>query len=357
MAAIFDSPRKGRGATIAPPPRYLEVEREDFDDGWPTDAERLPKLATVVTVEAARTIISRNQSPDLPFELSINPYRGCEHGCIYCYARPSHAFLDLSPGLDFESRLYAKTNAPELLLAELSAPNYRCSPIALGANTDAYQPIERKYRITRRILEVLAEVEHPVTIVTKAALIERDIDLLAAMAEKTLTLVFVSITTLDQQLARRMEPRATAPARRLETIRRLSAAGIRTGVMVAPVIAALNDEDLESILNAAASAGASSAAYVVLRLPLEISPLFQTWLAAHYPLRAAKVMSLIRDMRGGQVYESGFGTRMKGRGPIAELLGRRFKRSCGELGLNRQPVQLDTNRFKKPAADGQFALF
>jgi DNA repair photolyase len=347
--------RKGRGATITPKPRYLEVEREDFDDGWSLD-EEIPRLATTVTTESARSIISRNQSPDLPFDQSINPYRGCEHGCVYCYARPTHAYLDLSPGLDFESRLFAKTNAATLLRQELAAPSYRVSPIALGANTDAYQPIERKLRITREILDVLAEVRHPVTIVTKSALIERDVDILATLAESSLVDVFVSVTSLDHSLARRMEPRATAPRRRIETIRRLSSAGIPTGVMLAPVIAGLNDDDMEAILESAAAAGATTAAYIVLRLPLEVSPLFQTWVTTHYPLRAAKVMTLMRDIRSGRDYESEFGRRMKGRGPIAELIARRFTRCCRKLGLNRERLTLNTEVFRPPC-DGQLTLF
>lgn len=350
-------PLKGRGATIALSPRFLDVERDDFDDGWGSEPDANPKLATIVTNETARTIISRNTSPDLPFEQSINPYRGCEHGCVYCYARPTHAYLDLSPGLDFESRLFAKTNAATLLRNELSAAGYRCSPIALGANTDAYQPIERKLRITRELLEVLAETQHPVTIVTKSALIERDIDVLSVLAESSLVEVFVSVTSLDHGLARRMEPRATAPLRRLETIRRLSQAGIPVGVMVAPVIAGLNDEDLEKILTAASTAGAVTAAYIVLRLPLEVSPLFQAWVTEHYPLRAAKIMSVMRAMRGGQDYESTFGQRMKGRGPFAQLLAQRFARACRELGLNRQRLELTTELFRKPSTGGQFALF
>ncbi len=349
--------RKGRGATITPPPRYLDVEREDFDDGWTTDSEPPPKLATMVTKETARSIISHNQSPDLPFDQSINPYRGCEHGCVYCYARPTHAYLDLSPGLDFESRLFAKINAASLLRRELSAPGYQCSPIALGANTDAYQPIERRFKITREILKVLTELKHPVTIVTKAALIERDVDLLATLAESSLVEVFISITSLDHTLARRMEPRATAPLRRLETIRRLSRAGIPTGVMLAPVIAGLNDGDMERILADASDAGAVTAAYIILRLPLEVSPVFQAWVAEHYPLRAAKVMSLMRAMRGGADYESGFGQRMKGRGPIAALLARRFALACRELGLNQNRSALNTGLFQKPNPSGQLGLF
>jgi DNA repair photolyase len=349
-------PPRGRGATFAPASRYLDVEREDFDDGWEA-ADAPPRLATTVTPERARTIISRNQSPDLPFSQSINPYRGCEHGCVYCYARPTHAYLDLSPGLDFESRLYAKTNAAELLRAELARPGYECSPLALGANTDAYQPIERRLRLTRSILEVLLEVRHPVTLVTKSALVERDVDLLAALAAENLAEVFVSITTLDHALARRMEPRATAPRRRVETIRRLTAAGIPTGVMFAPAIPGLNDDALEDVLAAAAGAGASAAAYIVLRLPLEISPLFRTWLAEHYPLRAGKVMSHVQGMRGGRDYDSSFGARMKGQGAVAALLARRFEQAVRRVGLKRTRSPLDITRFRAPGPAGQLALF
>lgn len=348
---------KGRGATITPQPRYLRDEHDDFDDGWVGDLEAPPKLITTVTDETARSIISRNQSPDLPFNQSVNPYRGCEHGCVYCYARPTHAYLDLSPGLDFESRLFAKRNAASLLRKELGATNYECSPIALGSNTEAYQPIERKLRITRELLEVFVATRHPITIVTKAALIERDIDLLTTLAESSLVEVYVSVTSLDHALARRMEPRATAPSRRIETIRRLHGAGIPTGVMLAPIIAGLNDDEMEKILSTAAEAGAISASYIVQRLPLEVSPLFQAWLDEHYPLRAGKVMNLMRAMRGGHDYESDFARRMKGRGPIAELLASRFKVASRALGLNQRRSTLDTTLFRKPEQAGQLNLF
>jgi DNA repair photolyase len=357
MSASSNSKPPGRGATFSPPPRYLDVEQDDFDDGWSGELEPAAKLKTTVMNETARSIISRNQSPDLPFDQSINPYRGCEHGCVYCYARPSHAYLDLSPGLDFESRLFAKRNAAALLRQELSAVAYACSPIALGANTDAYQPIERKLRITRELLEVFVETRHPVTIVTKAALIERDIDLLTMLAESNLVEVFVSVTSLDHQLARRMEPRATAPMRRIETLRRLASVGIPTGVMLAPMIAGLNDDEMEKILEAASAAGAQKASYIILRLPLELDALFQGWLDQHYPLRAGKVMNLMRSMRGGKVYESGFGARMKGRGPIAELMARRFSVASRALGVNSQRSALDTTHFRKPSPHGQLGLF
>ena len=350
---------KGRGATLAPSPRYLATTREEFDDGW-TELDERPKLTTTITSEWVKTIISRNKSPDLPFEQSINPYRGCEHGCVYCYARPTHAYLDLSPGLDFESRLFAKMNAPEVLREELAHAKYQCSPIALGANTDAYQPCERQLEITRKVLTVLSATGHPVTLVTKAALIERDIDLLGALAARTLVEVFVSVTTLDHALARKMEPRATAPMRRLETIRRLTNAGIPVGVMIAPLIPGLNDDELETILEQAAACGARTASYVMLRLPREVSPLFQAWLEQHYPLRAQKVMNAIRNLRGGRDYESEFGTRMHGRGPFAEIIRARFARARQHFKLNSQRTTLSCAHFMAPtpaASNLQLSLF
>lgn len=356
--ATGSTPRKGRGASINPDPRYLDVTREPFDDGWGADDEPAPPLRTQVTEERARTIIARNDSPDIPFRASINPYRGCEHGCIYCYARPTHAYLDLSPGLDFESRLFAKVNAAELLRTELSRPGYRPELIALGANTDPYQPIERDLEITRRVIEVLAGCHHPIAIVTKSAMVERDLDLLAPMAEKKLVRVFVSITTLDHQLARRMEPRATAPRRRVETLRRLSAAGVPVGVMFAPVIPALNDADMERVLEAAAEAGARRAGYVMIRLPLEIKDLFRDWLAQHYPLKARHVMSIIQDLQGGKDYRAEFGTRQTGTGHYAELIARRFQLSCERLGLNTGDQALSTQHFRPPTAHrNQLSLF
>jgi DNA repair photolyase len=352
------SPRKGRGASLSPDPRYLDTTREDFDDGWDGDAEPPPPLRTVVKEEKARSIIARNDSPDIPFRASINPYRGCEHGCIYCYARPTHAYLDLSPGVDFESRLFAKANAADLLRAELGRPGYRPELIALGANTDPYQPIERLRLITRRVIEVLAECNHPLGIVTKSALVERDIDLLAPMAARNLVNVFVSITTLDHELARRMEPRATAPRRRIETLRRLSAAGIPVGVMFAPVIPALNDSDMERVLAAAAGAGARHAGYVMIRLPLEIKDLFRDWLEKHYPLKAAHVMSVIRDLREGRDYRADFATRQTGTGPYAALVQRRFRLACERLGLNRNNPRPTDALFTPPSAHrDQLSLF
>ncbi|MBI2317429.1 MAG: PA0069 family radical SAM protein [Betaproteobacteria bacterium] len=360
--------RKGRGAGINPEGRFEGFAREAFDDGWaqaPAVQEArgepagAPALETHVTIERAKSIISRNDSPDIPFSRSINPYRGCEHGCIYCYARPSHAYLNLSPGVDFETRLFAKANAAELLRAELSRPGYECDMIALGANTDPYQPIERKYRITRGILEVLAECKHPVAIVTKNALIERDTDILSEMARKNLARVFISLCNLDPDLARRLEPRCSAPARRLEAIRRLSARGIPVGVIVAPVIPFLTDDQVESVLEAAFKAGAREADYTLLRLPYEVKDLFRDWLETHYPLKARHVMSRVNAMRGGRDNDAQFGSRMCGSGEFAALLRMRFEIACERLGFNARGDRraLDTTRFRPPHRDGQLELF
>ncbi|HEU0202987.1 MAG TPA: PA0069 family radical SAM protein [Burkholderiaceae bacterium] len=356
------APVKGRGAPSNIEGRFEVWQREGADDGWsgPDEApgDEPPPPATQVIVEQAKSIISRNDSPDLPFEQSINPYRGCEHGCVYCYARPSHGYLGLSPGLDFETRIVAKTNAAEVLRKELAAPSYRCKLISIGVNTDAYQPVERELRITRSILEVLAEYEHPAALITKSALIERDIDLLAPMAAKNLVRAFVSITNFDAALARKLEPRAAAPYRRVETIRRLAAAGIPVGVMVAPVIPFMTDRDLEEILERAREAGATSAGYVLLRLPNEVAPLFKEWLATHYPLKADHVMSLVRQMRGGKDYDANFATRQRGTGIFATLLEQRFRLACQRLGLNQdREAPLDATRFKPPRSDAQLALF
>ena len=351
------APVKGRGATFNPANRFRRDAREASDDGWPAvgnDEDATPPPRTIVTIQKARTIIARNDSPDIPFTQSINPYQGCEHGCIYCYARPSHAYLDLSPGIDFETRLYAKPDAARLLREELAKPGYRCDPIALGSNTDPYQPIEREWKVTRAILEVLVEHEHPFTIVTKSALVERDIDLIAPMARKRMARVYLSITTLDRELARRLEPRATAPQRRLQAVRTLADAGIPVGVMVAPLIPQLNDRDLEAILEAAAEHGARSAGWTLLRLPHEVAPLFRAWLDTHYPLRAAHVMSLVQQMRGGRDYDATFGARMRGSGTFAELLEKRFAIACKRLRLNhgrRDHAGLDTSRFRAPVMD------
>ena len=352
----------GRGAKSNATGRYESLVREAFDDGWTELDEPPKKLRTVLHLERAKKIITTNDSPDIGFDRSINPYRGCEHGCIYCYARPSHAYLELSPGLDFETKLYAKTNAAELLRAELAKPGYKCSPIALGANTDCYQPIERKYRITRLILEILAECEHPVTMVTKSALVERDLDLLAPMAKKNLVKVFVSIGTLDRALARKLEPRAASPQRRLDVIRSLHAQQVPCGVMVAALIPALNDKTLEHVLEEAAKAGAAEAAYVLMRLPNELKDLFKEWLAANYPARADHVISIVRQIRGGKDNDPRFGSRMTGTGNFAELIGKRFDIACRRFGLNghagaRRPPELDCSRFRKPSPSGQMALF
>jgi DNA repair photolyase len=315
------------------------------------DVEPVP-LRTTVTIQPARTIIARNASPDIPFTQSINPYQGCEHGCIYCYARPTHAYHDLSPGLDFETKLFAKPNAPVLLRAELAKIGYRCDPIALGTNTDPYQPIEREWKVTRAILEVLCEHEHPFTIVTKSALVERDLDLIAPMAAKNMARVYISITTLDKELARSLEPRAATPPRRLQAIKTMSDAGVPVGVLTAPVIPQLNDRDLEAILEAAAASGARYAGWIMLRLPLEVAPLFRDWLDAHYPLRAEHVMSVLRQLRGGRDYDARFGQRMRGTGPFAELIEKRFALACRRLGLNRDHAPLDTSRFCPPVPAG-----
>jgi len=341
--------RTGRGAGSNPPGRFERVVTEPVDDGWGGLEEPLPVLATTVQVETARSIIARNRSPDVPFDQSINPYRGCEHGCVYCYARPSHATMSLSPGLDFETRLFYKANAASLLEKELAARNYRCSPIALGANTDPYQPIERERKVTRAILETLSRYEHPATIVTKgAALIARDLDLLVDMARRNLVAVYVSVATLDKALKRTLEPRAASPAARLAIIRRLADAGVPVGVLVAPVIPVLNDHEMERILEAAADAGASSASYILLRLPHEVKTLFRQWLDDHEPLKSAHVMSRIHELRGGHDNDPRFGSRHRGEGPFAELFAKRFAVARRRLGFSDERIDLDTSRFRPP---------
>ena len=348
---------RGRGAVSNASGRYERESRVLVDDGWGRDDEPLPPLKTEVTVDSTRTIIARNKSPDISFDRSINPYRGCEHGCIYCFARPTHAYLGLSPGADFESRLFAKPDAAKLLARELSAPNYVPRTIAIGTDTDPYQPLEKRMRIMRGILEVLYEFRHPVGIVTKSALVLRDLDLLAPMAALGLAKVALSVTTLDRKLARTMEPRASTPPRRLEAIRGLREAGVPAGVMFAPVIPALNDEELESVLAAASEAGAQSAGYVLLRLPLEIKDLFREWLEANEPGRARHVISLVRSMRGGKDYDSAWHSRMRGTGPYAEMIAKRFQLAVKKLGLNRDSRPLDLSQFRKPAQAGdQLAL-
>jgi DNA repair photolyase len=353
--ALPDQAIKGRGAVSNRVSRYFREERARTADGWDTpEDEDLPPLRTTVMRDATRTIIARNESPDIGFDRSINPYRGCEHGCIYCFARPTHAYLGLSPGLDFETKLLMKPDAARLLEQELRKPGYEPAVIAMGTNTDPYQPIEREHRITRGILEVLRDFNHPVGIVTKSALIQRDIDILAPMAEKRLAHAFVSITTLDRDLARKMEPRAATPPRRLETIRVLAAAGIPVGVMAAPMIPALNDHEMETILEAAAVAGASAAGYTALRLPLEIKELFREWLETHVPGRAQHVLERVRDMRGGELYDSSWGKRMKGTGPYAALLKQRFAVARKRLGLERSSErwEFDLTLFKPPPQAG-----
>ncbi len=352
-------PRKGRGAGSNESGRFETEKRVPFDDGWGSSEEAPARLATTLSVDATRTIIARNDSPDIGFDRSINPYRGCEHGCIYCYARPSHAYLGLSPGLDFETRIFYKPNAAVLLRDELRKKGYVCRPMALGSNTDPYQPAERRLGVTRSILEVLREFHHPVTIVTKGALIQRDIDILSDMAKEKLAVVTVSVTTLDRDLARVMEPRAATPERRIETITALSKAGVPTGVLSAPMIPALNDREMEAILARAREAGASVAGYTLLRLPLELKALFKEWLETHEPKKASHVLSLVAQCHGGKIYDSAWSKRMVGGGPYAEMLAARFDRACRKLGYSaRSTHMLDTSRFRPPAQKGdQLALF
>ncbi|GLI24615.1 radical SAM protein [Xanthobacter flavus] len=344
--------RRGRGAVSNTAGRFEPAARVLFDDGWQT-LEDLPPFRTEVTEERARTIITRNQSPDIAFDRSINAYRGCEHGCIYCFARPTHAYQGLSAGLDFETKLFVKPDAPELLARELSQPSYKPRVIAMGTNTDPYQPIERRYELTRRILEVLADFGHPVGIVTKSALVVRDIDILGPMAEKGLAKVAISMTTLDPHLSRTMEPRAASPHVRLGTIRRLADAGIPTAVLTAPLIPALNDMEIERILDAAKAAGASEAGYVMLRLPLEIADLFREWLVANFPDKARHVLNLIRQMHGGKDYDSTFGRRGRGEGPYAWTVGRRFEIAARRLGLAGRGLKLTTEHFRHPKQAGE----
>jgi DNA repair photolyase len=345
--------RKGRGAVSNLQGRYEVNGREEFDDGWVRDDDEdgaPTAFKTQVTDEYAKTILSRNASPDIPFNVSLNPYRGCEHGCIYCFARPSHSYLGLSPGLDFETRLFAKVNAPDLLRRELAKPSYVPESIALGVNTDAYQPCERQFGLTRRVLEVLNECEHPVGLITKSSLIERDID--SAMAARRQACASITITTLDPDISRTLEPRAAAPARRLRTIRRLTEAGIPVSVSVAPIIPFVTEPELEKVLEAAHDAGAVGAHYVVLRLPWEVNPLFQEWLQAHFPDRAQRVMNRVREMRGGKDYDSDFSKRMHGEGVWADLIRQRFTKTAERLGMSgsnsRRFEKLDFSRFKRP---------
>lgn len=344
------APIKGRGAASYVRSRFDATATVGIDDGWDSvyqEIEEQPRPRTHVQEERARTVISRNASPDVGFSASVNPYRGCEHGCVYCFARPSHSYLSLSPGLDFETRLFAKTNAAERLQAEISKPNYKCTPIALGINTDGYQPIERNYQITRQCLEVLAEAKHPVSFVTKSALITRDIALLSSMAKDRLVTVYFSVTTLDRKLSAKLEPRAAAPHARLRAMEQLHKAGIPVGVLIAPVIPMITDHDLEAILQASHEHGARAAGYVLLRLPHEIKQIWREWLELHYPDRAEHVLSLMRQIHGGKEYDSNFGTRMAGTGPVAELIRKRFEKKHRELGFSRLPA-LTTSLFQPP---------
>ena len=353
-------PTKGRGAVTNRTGRFEKHTGEAIHDGWVRDEELLspPKLETTLIKDTTKTIIARNTSPDVPFDRSINPYRGCEHGCVYCFARPTHAYLGLSPGLDFETKLFYKPEAARLLERELRKSGYQCRTMAMGTNTDPYQPVEKTLRLTRGILEVLSAFNHPVGIVTKSALVLRDLDILGPMAEKGLAQVCLSVTTLDHRLANTLEPRASTPMKRLAAIQALADAGIPCGVMAAPVIPALNDHELESILTSAHDAGATLASYILLRLPLEIAGIFKEWLETHEPNKAKHVMSLLASTRGGKVYQSEFGTRMKGTGEYAALLKKRFELMCNRLGYNDRRFELDTSQFCAPLQkDGQLALF
>ena len=358
------SNRPARGATTNDTSQRFALPAQEADGDWldwrATVDGAAPVLRTTVAIERPRAILSRNTSPDIPFDRSINPYRGCEHGCIYCFARPTHAYHDLSPGLDFETKLFAKPDAAALLRTELVRPGYVAMPVAMGTNTDPYQPIERDWRITRDCIAVLAETNHPLTITTKSDRVVRDLDLLAPMARKRLAKVFVSVNTLDHALARRLEPRAASPARRIATLKALSEADIPCGVMVAPMIPGLTDKSVEEVLEAAAAAGAKAAGWIMLRLPFEVKPLFKEWLAAHYPLRADHVMSIVRDVRGGRENDPRFGARMKGGGNYAELIAKRFELACRKLGLNaerRGEAELDCSLFRPPTAGRQMSLF
>ncbi|WP_051152073.1 PA0069 family radical SAM protein [Fodinicurvata sediminis] len=353
---VPDCPRKGRGAVGNPEGRFDPESRHREHDGWDPEEEE-PGLQTIVYADAARSILSHNDSPDVPLSRSLNPYRGCEHGCIYCFARPSHSYLGLSPGLDFESRIFAKHAAAELLRQELAKPSYRPEVIALGSNTDPYQPVERKLRITRGVLEVLLQARHPVTLITKSTLVLRDLDLLQELAQQNLVRVCLSITTLDGKLARNLEPRAATPMKRLATLQKLNQAGIPVTVLSAPMIPGLNDSELEAILEAAAERGADRAGYVLLRLPHELGALFENWLDTHMPERKNRVLKLVKETRAGHLYESRWGTRMKGRGVYADLLRQRFETATRRLKLNRTENSMDCNRFRAPRDPRQFELF
>jgi len=346
----------GRGARTNASGRYERHSREAFDDGW--SEEEVRPIETVVTPELARTIISRNQSPDISFDQSINPYRGCEHGCSYCYARPNHAYVGLSPGLDFETKLFVKANAAELLEKEFSKPSYRPRTIMLGGVTDIYQPIERGYGVTRSILQVMQRWRHPAALITKSQLVMRDLDILGPMAERGLAKAAISVTTMERRIARVMEPRAAAPHRRIEALRALAEAGVPATVMVAPIIPGINDSEIEAILEEASRAGATGAGYVVLRLPLEIKELFRDWLQRYFPDRAVRVMNIVREMRGGRDYDPEWGKRQKGEGPYAKLISARFATACRRLGLDKPRLALDHTQFRRPIeANDQQDLF
>lgn len=359
-----DQAHKGRGATLNLEGRFEKWQREAFDDGWEEECVEDPNLSgpkTIITHEQAKSIISTNSSPDIPFRYSLNPYRGCEHGCVYCFARPTHSYLGLSPGLDFETRIFAKMNAPQLLRTELSKPGYQPDVISVGVITDAFQPCEREYRITRQCLEIMSAFNQPIGLITKSALIERDIDILEGMAARNLVHVTISITTLDHQISRRLEPRTTAPARRLLTVKRLAAAGIPVGINVAPVIPFLTDHELETILEAGHEHGASSAGYILLRLPWELKEVFRDWLQNHFPLKAAHVLSRIREMRGGRDNDPNYGSRVTGEGLLAKVLAQRFAKACDRLDMNNrgrgEPQRLDISRFAVPGLPVQGRLF
>jgi len=356
---VLDGPRRGRGATCNPAGRFERTMREPFDDGWGTLEELAgaPAPVTEVRPDAARSVLTTNESPDIGFDRSVNPYRGCEHGCIYCYARPSHAYLGLSSGLDFETRIFAKHDAAALLRAELARPGYRPDVLALGSNTDPYQPVERRLGITRAILELLVETRHPFAITTKGAGVLRDIDLLEEAARHGLARVAVSVTTLDRELARKMEPRAAAPWRRLEAIRALAAAGVPVGANLSPLIPGLNDHEIEQVAAAVAEAGASHLDWILLRLPHEVKELFAAWLEAHYPDRARRILSLLRQCRAGRLNDPRFGHRMRGSGPLADLLAQRVEKARRRFGLDRPPAPLRLDLFHPPRADGQLSLF
>lgn len=357
-AILPNRAQKGRGAVSNMDGRFERLHHQAVDDGWINQLlDDTPRTKTTLGIDGARSVITKNQSPDVPFDRSINPYRGCEHGCVYCFARPTHAYLGLSPGLDFETKLFWKPEAASLLRKQLSSKSYHPEPIVIGTSTDPYQPVDRDKQLTRLIIEVLADCQHPFSLITKSALVTRDIDLIAPMAAKNRASVAVSVTSLDHRLSNLLEPRASAPHRRLDAIRKLSEAGIPVTVLCAPIIPGLNDMEIENLVAACKDAGAQSVSHIVLRLPLEIGGLFEEWLEAHYPDRKAKIMSLIRQVRGGEIYQSEFGKRMRGTGPIADLIAHRFNAARKKHNLTGRSLNLDCSGFKRPSADGQMSLF